>query len=125
MAKKIRGLGGKSIGKRSSKKSNQLNEMMKQAQKAQERMGEIEEKFKDIEVSATSGGGAVEVTASCDYRIKDIQINEDLKEEEFEIVQDLIIAGVNEVLENIKKKRDEETSKLTGDLNLPEDILNK
>ncbi|MGC9383879.1 MAG: YbaB/EbfC family nucleoid-associated protein [Kosmotogaceae bacterium] len=125
MAKKIRGLGGRSVGKRSPKKSNQLNELMKQAQKAQEQMEEIEGKFKDIEVSATSGGGAVEVTASCDYRIKDIQINEDLKNEDFEIVQDLIIAGINEVLENIKKKRDEETSKLTGDLSLPEDMLNK
>ncbi|MFW6121211.1 MAG: YbaB/EbfC family nucleoid-associated protein [Petrotogales bacterium] len=125
MAKKIRGLGGRSVGRKSSKKGNQLNELMKQAQKAQEQMEQIEEKFKDVEVSATSGGGAVKVTASCDYRIKDIQISDDLKEEEFEIVQDLIIAGVNEVLENIKKKRDEETSKLTGDLNLPEDMLNK
>jgi len=122
MAKKIKGFGGRSYGQK-SKKGGNLNELLKQAQKAQEQMEGLEESFKEIEVTATAGGGAVTVTATCDYKIKAIEIDDELKEEEFEIVQDLIIAGVNEVLEEIKKRRDEEYAKVTGSMGLPEDII--
>ena len=122
MAKKFRGIGGKNYGGSSSKASN-MNELLKQAQKAQEEMETLEENFKDIEVKANAGGGALTVTATCDYRITSIEVSDELKEEDFEIVQDLIIAGVNGVLEEIQKRRDEETNKVTGMLNLPDKLL--
>ncbi|OAA31751.1 hypothetical protein AT15_02690 [Kosmotoga arenicorallina S304] len=122
MAKKIKGFGGRSYGQR-SKKSGNLNELLKQAQKAQEQMENLEETFKEIEITATAGGGAVTVVATCDYKIKSIEIDDEIKDEEFEIVQDLIVAGVNEALEEIKKRRDEEYAKVTGSMGLPEDIM--
>lgn len=122
MAKKFRGIGGKNYGG-SSKKGGNINQLLKQAQQAQAEMDNLEDTFKDLEVKSTAGGGAVTVTATCDYRIQAIEVDEDLKEEEFEIVQDLIIAGVNGALDEIQKKRDEETNRVTGTLNLPDKLL--
>ncbi len=121
MAKKLRGLGGRNYKKK--KKGTNMNDLLKQAQKAQEEMDNLEDTFKNIEVSASAGGGAINVVATCDYRIKSIEVDQELKEEDFEIVQDLIIAGVNEALSEVTKKRDEETAKVTGALNLPDNIL--
>ncbi|AKI96809.1 YbaB/EbfC family nucleoid-associated protein [Kosmotoga pacifica] len=122
MAKKIKGFGGRSYGQK-SKKAGDLNELLKQAQKAQEQMESLEESFKDLEVNVSAGGGAIKITATCDYRIKAIEVDDELKEEDFEILQDLIVAGVNEALEAIKKRRDEEYAKVTGSMGLPKDII--
>ncbi|ACR80697.1 MULTISPECIES: YbaB/EbfC family nucleoid-associated protein [Kosmotoga] len=122
MAKKFRGLGGRNFGG-SSKKAGNISELLKQAQKAQEEMQKLEESFKTMEVTASVGGGAVLVTATCDYRIKSIEIDEDLKDEDFEVLQDLIIAGVNEALEEVGKKREEESGKISSMLNLPDKML--
>jgi len=125
MAKKFRGIGGRSYG--SSKKGKgmpgNLNQMLKQAQEAQKQMEELEETFKNIEISTTAGGGALKITATCDRKIKSIEIDEDLKDEDIEILSDLLVAGVNEILENIEKRREEESSSLTQGMNLPENLL--
>lgn len=121
MAKKFRGLGGRNYG--GSKKGSNMNDLLKQAQKAQEEMDTLEDEFKNIEVTASAGGGAINVVATCDYRVKSIEVGDELKEEDFEVVQDLIIAGVNEALAEVAKRRDEETAKVTGMLNLPNDIF--
>lgn len=122
MAKKLRGLGGRNFGG-SSKKAGNISELLKQAQRAQEEMEKLEESFKTMEVTASVGGGAVLVTATCDYRIKSIEVDEDLKDEDFEVLQDLIIAGVNEALEEVAKKREEESGKISSMLNLPDKML--
>jgi hypothetical protein len=121
MPKKLRGLGGRNYG--GSKKGSNMSDLLKQAQQAQVEMDNLETNFKSIEVTASAGGGAINVVATCDYRIKSIEVSDDLKEEDLEIIQDLIIAGVNEALSEVTKKRDEETSKVTGMLNLPDNIL--
>ena len=122
MAKKFRGLGGRNFGG-SSKKAGNISELLKQAQKAQEEMQKLEESFKTMEVTASVGGGAVHVTATCDYRIKSIEIAEDLKDEDFEVLQDLLIAGVNEALEEVGKKREEESGKISSMFNLPDKMF--
>jgi len=121
MAKKFRGLGGKNYG--GSRNGSNMSELLKQAQKAQEEMESLEETFKTLEVTASAGGGAINVVATCDYRIKSIEVEPEIREEDFEIVQDLIIAGINEALAEVAKRRDEETAKVTGSLNLPDNIL--
>jgi DNA-binding YbaB/EbfC family protein len=121
MAKKFRGLGGRNYG--GSKKGSNMGELLKQAQKAQEEMESLEDTFKTIEVAASAGGGAINVVATCDYRIKSIEVEPEIREEDYEIIQDLIIAGINEALAEVTKKRDEETARITGGLNLPDNIL--
>ncbi len=122
MAKRIRGLGGRSIGC-SQKKSGQMGELLKQAQKAQEEMESLEEKFKELTVEASAGGGVVKVRATCDYRIESIEIAEEIHDEGLEIIQDLVLAAVNEALSLVSEKRNEETSKLTGSLGIPDSML--
>jgi len=121
MAKKFRGLGGRNYG--GSKKGSNMGELLKQAQKAQEEMENLEDTFRTIEVAASAGGGAINVVATCDYRIKSIEVEPEIREEDFEIIQDLIIAGINEALAEVTKRRDEETARITGGLNLPDNIL--
>ncbi|PIJ60710.1 YbaB/EbfC family nucleoid-associated protein [Mesotoga sp. H07.pep.5.3] len=121
MAKKFRGLGGRNYG--GSRKGSNMGDLLKQAQKAQEEMENLEDSFKSIEVTASAGGGAINVVATCDYRIKSIEVEPEIREEDFEIVQDLIIAGINEALAEVTKKREEETARITGEFNLPDNIL--
>lgn len=69
-------------------------------------------------MEASVGGGAVRIVATCDRRVKDIEIDEDLKED-FDTLKDLLIAGMNEVMEKIEKRREEEMSKITQQFGIP------
>ena len=88
----------------------------------QEKMREVQDQIKKIEVDGASGGDLVKVTLKGDYELKSIFISEDAKKESQEIINDLIIAAYNNAKDNLKKKSAEELSKVTGGLNLPEDF---
>ena len=88
----------------------------------QEKMREVQEKIKKIEVEGTSGGNLVKVILSGDYEMKSIEITEAAKNESQVIINDLIIAAYNNAKDNLKKKSAEELSKVTGGLNLPQDF---
>lgn len=98
-----------------------INNIMKQAMKMQQEMEKAKEELAEKTVEATSGGGAVKVVATCSKEIKEIEISPDVVDpEDVEMLQDLVLAAVNEVL----RKADEETqaalSKFTGGLgNIP------
>ncbi|WP_129409572.1 YbaB/EbfC family nucleoid-associated protein [Marinitoga lauensis] len=125
MAKKIRGLGGRSL-KSSGGKKNDIMKLMQEAQKTQELMEQelksFEAELSIKEFDATSGGGVVKVIVTGDLRVKDIVISEELADEEFEIIKDMIIAATNEAIEKAKKYKEEETEKISqkylGGLNL-------
>ena len=88
----------------------------------QKRMKEAQDQIKKMEVEGVSGGNLVRVVLSGDYELKSIQISENAKKENQEIINDLIIAAYNNAKENLKKKSAEELSKATGGLNLPLDF---
>ncbi|KAF2955925.1 YbaB/EbfC family nucleoid-associated protein [Marinitoga sp. 38H-ov] len=125
MAKKIRGLGGRSL-KSSGGKKNDIMKLMQEAQKTQELMEQelklFESELSIKEFEATSGGGVVKVIATGDLKIKDIVISDELEDEDFDIIKDMIIAATNEVLEKAKSYKEEETEKISqkylGGLNL-------
>ncbi len=96
--------------------------MLSKAKAMQERMKEVQEKIKKIEVEGISGGNLVKVVLSGNYELKSIQISDAAKKEKQEIINDLIIAAYNNAKENLKKKSMEELSKVTGGLNLPLDF---
>ena len=101
---------------------NNFSDMLSKAKDMQKRMKEAQDQIKKMEVEGVSGGNLVRVVLSGDYELKSIQISENAKKENQEIINDLIIAAYNNAKENLKKKSAEELSKITGGLNLPVDF---
>ena len=97
-------------------------DMLSKAKAMQDKMKEVQEQIKKIEVEGESGGNLVKVILTGDYELKSITISDKAKQEGQEIINDLIIAAYNNAKENLKKKSAEELSKVTGGLNLPMDF---
>tara|TARA_B100000401_G_C52546310_1_gene596289 strand:+ start:205 stop:528 length:324 start_codon:yes stop_codon:yes gene_type:complete len=97
-----------------------LGNMMKQAQQLQKKMAEAQDKLNDIEVEGNSGGGLVKVTSTAKGVFKRISIdNSLLKDDEKEILEDLIIAAINDAKQKGETVAQEEMKSLTGGLPLP------
>ena len=99
-----------------------FSDMLSKAKVMQDKMKEVQEKIKKIEVEGDAGGNLVKVILTGDYELKSISISDKAKTESQEIINDLIIAAYNNAKENLKKKSAEELSKITGGLNLPSDF---
>ena len=97
-----------------------IGNMMKQAQQLQKKMAEAQDKLNEIEVEGTSGGGLVKVTATAKGAFKRIFIDDSLlKTDEKEILEDLIIAAINDAKQKGETVAQEEMKSLTGGLPLP------
>ena len=97
-----------------------IGNMMKQAQQLQKKMSEAQEKLNEIEVEGTSGGGLVKVIATAKGLFKRISIDDSiLKTDEKEILEDLIVAAVNDAKQKGENVAQEEMKSLTGGLPLP------
>ena len=97
-----------------------LGNMMKQAQQLQKKMSEAQEKLNNIEVQGMSGGGLIKVTATAKGIFKRINIDSSLiKIDEKEILEDLIIAAINDAKQKGELAAQEEMKSLTGGLPLP------
>jgi nucleoid-associated protein EbfC len=97
-----------------------MNEMMRQAQKMQERFVKLQEELKGRTVEAAAGGGAVTVTANGAKQVLSIKIEKELVSSgDVEMLQDLVTAAVNEALAKAQEMTETETKKITGGLNLP------
>ena len=99
-----------------------FSDMLSKAKAMQEKMREVQDQIKKIEVEGEAGGNLVKVILSGDYELNSITISDQAKKESQEIINDLIIAAYNNAKENLKKKSTEELSKVTGGLNLPPDF---
>lgn len=98
----------------------ELQKLLKEVQKMQKKMEELAKELEEKTVTAQVGGGMVKVTANGRQEILAIEIEEELlKPEEREMLQDLLVAGVNEALKRAKSMMEEELSKITGGLPLP------
>ena len=97
-----------------------FGDIMREAQKLQSKMQEMQEEAKNKTVEASSGGGMVTVTANGAGEIIAIKIEKDVvNPDDVEMLQDLIIAAVNEALRRAHEMVNTEMSKLTGGLQLP------
>ncbi|SDJ31721.1 YbaB/EbfC family nucleoid-associated protein [Natribacillus halophilus] len=97
-----------------------MNNMMKQMQKMQKQMQEAQEELKEKTVETTSGGGAVKIVASGDKRIVDIEIDEEVVDpEDVDMLQDLILAAINEVMGKVDELVEQDMGKFTKGMNLP------
>lgn len=98
-----------------------INDMMKQAKKLQEKMAEAQEKITSIEVEGSSGGGLVKVTANGKGTIKRVQIDPTLLvPDEKEVLEDLLIAATHDAQTKAEEKANEEMNRATGGMNLPQ-----
>lgn len=101
-----------------------IKNLMKQAGKMKEQMEKLQAEAGEKTVEATSGGGMVTVVAKAKGEIVSITIEpEIINDEDVEMLQDLIIAAVNEALTRGQTLMQEEVSKLAGGLGLPPGLL--
>lgn len=97
-----------------------MNQMLKQAQKMQEDMTNLQSDLETREYSAVSGGGAVSVTVDGKHLIKSIKINPDIIDpDDAEMIEDLVTVAVNAAINNAIKTAEDEMGAITGGLNLP------
>jgi len=103
-----------------SKGFNPLGNIMKQAQELQERLGQIQEQAAARTVEATAGGGMVTAVVSGRLEIVELRIDpEVLKSGDQTMLQDLIIAAVNQGIHKAQEMMAEEMKKVTGGLKIP------
>ena len=97
-----------------------LNAMMKQAQQMQAEMNQAQEKLKDEEVEASAGGGMVKVKLSGDMRLLDISIDpEAIDPEDPELLQDMVMAAVNEGIRAAQELASERMGGVMGGIGGP------
>ncbi len=97
-----------------------IDNIMKQAQKMQKQMMEIQEELANRTVEATVGGGVVTVTANGQQQILSIRIDPEVVDpNDVDMLQDLILAAVNEALRKAQELMTAEMNKLTGGLKIP------
>jgi len=100
--------------------SHNIGNIMKQAKKLQERMGQLQAEMEQKTVTATSGGGMVTVTVSGKGELVSLKIERDVvNAEDVEMLQDLILAAVNEGVRKAQEMAQAEMMKITGGLNIP------
>jgi nucleoid-associated protein EbfC len=94
--------------------------LMKQANQMQMKMKKAQEDLAQKEFTGTAGGGAVNVTVNGENKIIALTINPDVvKEGDVEMLQDLILAAVNDANKTAKDETAKEMSKITGGMNIP------
>ena len=98
-----------------------LQNLMKQAQELQKKLERVQEELGDMEVEATAGGGMVKVVANGKQDILSIQIDpEVVNPEDKEMLEDLVLAAVNEALRKSRELAAEEMGKVTGGIMPPQ-----
>jgi hypothetical protein len=94
--------------------------MMKQAQKLQEKMVKVQEELAAKTVEATSGGGMVTAVVNGKFELMSIRIEKDVvNPDDIDMLQDLIIAAVNEGVRKAQEMASAEMAKVTGGMKLP------
>ncbi len=97
-----------------------MGKMMKQVQKMQQDMVKLQEELASRTVESTAGGGVVRVVVNGKNEIISMEIKpEAVDPEDVEMLQDLIMAAVNEALKKAQEMVAQEMGKLTGGLNIP------
>lgn len=100
-----------------------LGNLMKEAQKMQQRMQEAQEQLSKLTVVGKSGGNLVEVEMNGRHDVIRVKISPSLMEDDVEMLEDLVAAAVNDAVRKIEKVSKEKISQLTAGLNIPTDFM--
>lgn len=97
-----------------------LGNIVKMAQKAQQEMMKVQEGLAGKQVEASAGGGMVVAVVNGKQELLEIRIEQDVvNSDDVEMLQDLIVAAVNEALRKAQEMITAEMSKVTGGMNIP------
>lgn len=99
-----------------------MGDIMKQAQKMQDKMQKIQDELADLQVEASSGGGMVTVVANGKQEILEVRIDKQVVDpEDVEMLEDLVVAAVNQAMEKAQELANDEMGKAAGGMlgNLP------
>ena len=93
---------------------------MKQIQKMQDDMQKTQEEIEQSDFTASSGGGAVEVTVNGSHEVKSIKIKPEVVDpEDVEMLEDMLVAALNEASRKAAETMEREMNKVTGGMNIP------
>jgi hypothetical protein len=93
---------------------------MKQAKKMQEQMGKIQEELEAKTVEAQAGGGMVRVVVNGKFNVVSVKIEKEaVNPEDVEMLEDLVVAAVNEGVRKAQEMASQEMAKITGGLGIP------
>ncbi len=97
-----------------------MNQMIKQAQKMQEQMLKMQEEMETKTYEAAVGGGAVKVILDGKREVKEVHLSPEVVDpDDIEMLQDLIVAAVNEGLRKVEEESNAQLGSITGGLNIP------
>jgi DNA-binding YbaB/EbfC family protein len=97
-----------------------LGDMMKQMQKMQAKMEEMQRQLEETEVEGSSGGGMVKVVVNGKSEVVSLSIDPEVVDpDDVEMLQDLVMAAINQAREKVQELQSEQMSSLTGGLNIP------
>lgn len=97
-----------------------MKQMMRQAQKMQKELNKAQEEIAMMSFEATAGGGMVTAVASGDMAITSLTIDPDAVDpEDVEMLQDMVVAAVNEALRGVSELSNQRMSAVTGGMNIP------
>ncbi|GJL78789.1 MAG: nucleoid-associated protein, YbaB/EbfC family [Nitrospinaceae bacterium] len=99
---------------------NNLGSIFKQAKELQSKMADIQKDLAGKTVEVSTGGGMVKITANGIHQILSVQIDEELiNMQDREVLEDLVLAAMNEVHRKVKELAQEEMTRLTGGIKIP------
>ncbi|MBN2781035.1 MAG: YbaB/EbfC family nucleoid-associated protein [Candidatus Marinimicrobia bacterium] len=96
-----------------------MQALMKQAQQMQKQMESAQKELESREVSGSAGGGMVTVTATGKKVLRSVKIAPEILAEDPEMVEDLIVAAVNQAMQKVDELTQDTLGSITGGLNLP------
>ncbi len=99
---------------------NNMSQIMKQAKAMQEKMAEMQKKIEDTEIEGSSGGGAVKIVMNGKHEVKNLFIDPSIvNSDEKEVLEDLIIAALNDVNKKIAENTNDQLGSISGGMGLP------
>ena len=97
-----------------------MQQLMKQAQKMQQQLAEAQENLEQVTVAASAGGGMVKVTVNGQMMLESITIDpEAVDPDDVELLQDMIVAAVNEGVRGVTEIANKQMGAITGGMNIP------
>lgn len=91
-----------------------MQKLLKQAQKMQQDLAKAQEEIAKMVVEASAGGGAVSVQMQGDYELKQLSISPDLLKDDPEMVEDLVVAAINQAVRSVREQSNEKMSSVSG-----------
>lgn len=100
-----------------------LNKLLEEAQKMQDRMKKAQDELTDLSVEGKSGGGMIRIKMNGRHDVSKVTISQSLLNEEVEMLEDLVAAAINDAVRQVEKVSKDKINQLTAGLNIPTDFM--